>query len=52
MVGVDKGTKSKRARSVNENVRAKRENKIMGRSNRRTGERKRKTRTGMSYYPE
>lgn len=50
--GADKETKSKRARSVNENVRAKRENKIMGGSNRRTGERKRKTRRGMSYYPE
>lgn len=48
----DKETKSKRARSVNENVRAKRRNKIMGGSNRRTGDRKRKTRRGMSYYPE
>lgn len=50
--GADKETKSKRARSVNENVRAMRGNKIMGRSNRRTGHRKRKTRRGMSYYPE
>lgn len=50
--GLDKETKSKRARSVNENVSAKRRNKIMGSSNRRTGGRKRKTRRGMSYYPE
>lgn len=48
--GADKETKSKRARSVNENVR--RGNKIMGGSNRRTGDRKRKTRRGMSYDPK
>lgn len=52
MKGVDKKTKSKRARSVNENVRAKRGNKIMGEGNRRTRGRKRKTRRGMNHYPE
>lgn len=49
--GADMETKSKRARSINENVRAKRGIKIMGSSNRRTRVRRKKDRDRHELLP-